>query len=447
MPTDLQGKHKMKRYIKTIIILAVILFFGYSVPAKAQDKTLEVNLETVLKLGGANNLTIQEFKHRQELALANLAKANEWWLPDIFAGTTIHQLNGNAMNTDGEIFESLDRQNFWGGAGLNATLDFGDGIFKAKATKLKAKASVYQTQAEKNKAMLQIIETYYDFVAAQLNYNAYEQLVAESDDLASQIAIQVEAGLRFESELLLAKSNSSHIRVEMLNYRAQYHNMSATLVKLLNLDPVMKLVATETVLAPLELITTQDMDVHFDSAYGKRPELKNMELILQSLYEEKKTTTTGLWLPELSVTNARGSFFGDVFNNLDPTVEINGALLWKIPLGRLISGGELKQYNARIALQKIQMMQTRAQVNEEVIRAREQILASKEQMEVALEGSRLGEQALKQSIERQQLGTVRPFEILQAMEIYIKSRLDHLKAVSTYNKAQYKLLVAMGNDL
>ena len=71
----------------------------------------------------------------------------------------------------------------------------------------------------------------------------------------------------------------------------------------------------------------------------------------------------------------------------------------------------------------------------------------KEQTEVALEGSQLGEQALKQSIERQQIGTVRPFEILQAMEIYIKSRLDHLKAVSTYNKALYKIFVAMGNDL
>jgi len=93
------------------------------------------------------------------------------------------------------------------------------------------------------------------------------------------------------------------------------------------------------------------------------------------------------------------------------------------------------------------MKQTIAQVNEEVISAREQILAAREQTEVALEGSQLGEQALKQSIERQQFGTVRPFEILQAMEIYIKSRLDHLKAVSTYNKAQYKLLVAMGNDL
>jgi len=142
--------------------------------------------------------------------------------------------------------------------------------------------------------------------------------------------------------------------------------------------------------------------------------------------------------------NSKNSYFGDIFNNLDPTAEINGALLWKIPLGRLISGGELKQHNARIALQKIQMEQTIAQVNEEVISAREQILASKEQMKVALEGSQLAERALRQSIERQQYGTVRPFEILQAMEIYIKSRLDHLKAVSTYNKAQYKLLAAIG---
>ncbi|MFQ5714103.1 MAG: TolC family protein [Candidatus Scalinduaceae bacterium] len=436
----------MKRYINKTIILPVILLAGFSGLAKAQDKMQAINLETVLKLGGANNLTIQEYKQRQKLALANLAKANEWWLPDIFTGTIIHQLWGNAMNTDGRIFTSLNRQSFWGGTGLSATLDFGDGIFKANAAKLKAKASAYQTQAEKNKALLKIIETYYDFLEVQLNYEAYEQLVAEADDLASQIAIQVEAGLRFESELLLAKSNSNHVRVEMLNARTQYYSMSATLVKLLNLDPFMKLVGTETVLAPIELITTQSKDVSFDSAYQSRPELKSMELMLQSLYEEKKTTTIGLWLPELSV-NTKGSYFGDILNPLDPTAEINGALLWKIPLGRLTFGGELKQHNARIALHKIQMEQTRAQVNEEVISAREQILAAKEQIKVALEGSQLGEQALKQSIQRQQFGTVRPFEILQAMEIYIKSRLDHLKAVSTYNKAQYKLLVAMGNDL
>ena len=72
---------------------------------------------------------------------------------------------------------------------------------------------------------------------------------------------------------------------------------------------------------------------------------------------------------------------------------------------------------------------------------------SKEQMEIALQGSKLASEALQQSIQRQQMGTVRPFEILQIQEIYTRSKLDYLKAVSTYNKAQYRLFVAIGNDL
>ena len=57
------------------------------------------------------------------------------------------------------------------------------------------------------------------------------------------------------------------------------------------------------------------------------------------------------------------------------------------------------------------------------------------------------ENTQQQSIQRQALGTVRPFEILQAQEIFIKARLDYLKAVADYNKAQYQLHVAKGNNL
>lgn len=65
-------------------------------------------------------------------------------------------------------------------------------------------------------------------------------------------------------------------------------------------------------------------------------------------------------------------------------------------------------------------------------------------MEIAFEGNRFAEQALEQSIQRQELGTARPFEILQAQELFIKARLDYLKAVSDYNKAQYNFLVVGG---
>jgi len=430
---------------KTIILLFVSLTV-FSGLIKAQDNAQPINLETVLRLGGANNLTIKEYKQRQELALANHTKAREWWLPEIYAGTVIHQLWGNAMNSDGQIFTDVNRQNLWGGIGLNATWNLGEEIFMAKAAGLKSQAVVFQTQAEQNKALLNIIETYYDFLAAQLYYNAYEELAAQADTIADQMAIQVLAGLRFESDQLLARSNYNHLKVEMLNAKMDYNNKSATLVKLLNLDPTLKLIGTDTFLAPLELVEAKDMQVSFDQTYTVRPEMKNLDLMLQSLNAEKKSTTTGLLLPELKV-GTYSSYFGYVFSPSNPTSEINAALIWKIPLGRLITGGTLKQYNARIAIQETQIEQAKAEINEEIISAREQVTAAKEQSDIALEGSLLAEEALKQSIQRQQMGTVRPFEILQAQEIYIKLKLDYLEAVASYNKAQYAYYVATGNNL
>ena len=70
-----------------------------------------------------------------------------------------------------------------------------------------------------------------------------------------------------------------------------------------------------------------------------------------------------------------------------------------------------------------------------------------EQMEIASEGSELAKKALSQCIQRQKLGTVKPFEILQAQEVFIKSKLDYFKSISEFNKAQFQLKVAKGESL
>ena len=68
-------------------------------------------------------------------------------------------------------------------------------------------------------------------------------------------------------------------------------------------------------------------------------------------------------------------------------------------------------------------------------------------MELSREGIDLAKEALKQSLARQNIHTVRPFEIVQVQEVYIKSQLDYLKSVASYNKAQYAYFVATGNNL
>ena len=213
-------------------------------------------------------------------------------------------------------------------------------------------------------------------------------------------------------------------------------------------------------LVPLELVDGHFALAAFDVAYQRRPEMKGMELYLQALKVEKKVTTTGLLFPELSVgayAARSGGLFEkvppadpDAYPNPDvlyPTEMVNISLVWRIPLGRLIYAGELKRFNANLNIQQTQIEQLQAQINEEIISAREQLTTAKKQIEFAKEGSELAGEALRQSLQRQELGTVLPFEILQTQEIFIQAHLDYLRSIASYNKAQYRLWVAMGNNL
>ena len=402
-------------------------------------------------------MTIQAHQQKQAIANAQLTKAKEWWLPKIYAGFQTHQLSGAVMNGNGNFFIDIDRDNLWAGLGLDATWDFKEGLYAQKVAKIKAESIQYQSRAERNQTLLSLIENYYDFATAQLNYQTYQQLVAQADTLSQQINIQVDAGLRYQSEYLLAKSSLNHLKVQMLSAKADFGQQSAMLVKLLNLNPSLKLVSIDTIMSPIVLENTGG---DFEQFHQQRPELKQEELKLESLEIEKKSLTTGLLIPEFQL-NAYAASFGSLKGNVNPidpiqfpnpqqlygTRNLNMALLWEIPLGRLTHQGDLKEKKAAIALQQNQIAQVKATINAEVIAATEAINAAREQMEIAQEGSELAQTALQQSYQRQALGTIRPFEILQAQEIYIRARLDYIKAVTAYNKGQYQLFVAKGNEL
>jgi outer membrane protein TolC len=450
-----------KRGIPYSVIIFLIACFLFDPVLNGQEKEIyqPINLESVLEMGGANNLTILEYKQRHELAVANVDKAREWWLPDIYAGFQTQQLAGATMNSDGRFFLDVGLNNLWMGIGLDAKWDFADGIYKAKAAKLKTQAAHYLTKAERNKVLLKTIEAYYDLVAAQMYYQAYRLLAAQADTVARQMELQVKAGLQYESDLLLAQSNINHLKIEALNAQTDYRIKSAELTKLLNLDPNLKLMSIDTILSPLPSLAGMD-SAAFESAYGKRPEITAEEINIQSLEMEKKTVTTGLLIPELRL-NTYISYFGNLYgavnpmfpsqypetNQLYPTGALNLALMWKIPLGRLTYAGDLKQYQSRLIIKQTKIEQLKAVINAEILAARASMKVAKEQMEIALEGNGFALKALQQTIQRQQLGTARPFEVLQAQAFFIKVKLDYIKAVANHNKAIFALKVARGEDL
>jgi outer membrane protein TolC len=427
-----------------IIFKKVVASFIILIAANAADaqQSFAINLETVLKLAGANNLIVKEYQIRYQQALADQSKAKEWWLPDVYAGYSTHYLHGAAMNADGKIFTGVNRNNLWTGLGIAAEIDFGKGFYQSLAARQKVQSANYFSIAEKNKAILNAIHAYYNLQAEQLKFIFLKQLAEQSDTISQQIKIKVDVGLTYQSDYLLAQSNFKHITISMLQAKSDWLKVSALLASLLNLENNVSLISADTVLAPLQL-TTVLMDT---TGFQKRPEYLGLNAELQSYETLRKTANQGLLLPKLKIGFDNGSF-GAYNAPLYNTYQFNASLLWNLPLGRLTYKGDIKQWNAQIALQQNRVAQFQNQYQQETATAAAQVQIANEQITIAKEGLQSASEALYQSTERQKLGTAKPFEVFQVQQYFIQAELDYINAVSEYNKAQYALFVATGNNL
>lgn len=412
----------------------------------AQNKTYPVNLESVLKLAGADNLTIKEYELKYQQSLAEQSKAKEWWLPSIYFGATTHYLNGAAMNTDGQILTDVQRSNLWGGLGIAMEWDFSKGIYSTLAAKQKAEAIQYQSTAEKNKMILQAVQAYFDLQAEQLKYFFLQQLVNQSDTLSQQIKIKVDAGLLYQSDYLMSQSNYNHLKISMLQTKIEWQNKSALLTNLLNLENNISLVSADTSLIPLKLIEQKNDTANYQNGFEKRPEYLGLNSELQSFQTLRKTANQGLLMPKLRMGFDNGGF-GAYTTPLYNTYQFNASLVWNLPLGRFTYKGDLKKYDTQILIQQNELEQFKNQYQQEISIATSQLQITEEQMAVAKLALQSSTEALNQSIERQKLGTAKPFEVFQAQQFLLQAQTDYLKSVTEYNKAQYSIYVAIGNNL
>ncbi len=429
-----------------IFFLSFFLPVGYCQPELLASKKIPINLTSILKLAGANNLTIKQYDLQYQLSLAQIDKAKEWYLPTISAGPTMHYLSGATIQTTGALINDVTQKELWLGGGIAGEWDFGNGIYNVIAKKQQSVALKFENQAQRNNVILGAISDYYDLMVAQFNYNQLLNLLSQSDTLTAQIKVQVDAGIRYQSEYLLAQSNYNHIRFELTDAQVQMRKKSDALMNILDIDTNAIFISSDTEIAPVEIVK-EIVDTGMANQYVQdRPEYKSMQAELNSIESEKKTTTIGLLMPKLAVgmPDAMLGTFGSPYYN---SYRLDAGLLWNIPLGRIIYKGDLKSYNAEIGMEQNNMQQFGNEVRQQVADAKAQIQLALQQIKYSKLSLVQAAKALAQSIEREKLGTVLPFEIFQSEQFYFQSEEDYLAAVSNYNKAQYQLFVAMGNNL
>ncbi|PCH96452.1 MAG: hypothetical protein COB85_03515 [Bacteroidetes bacterium] len=422
--------------------IALLLITGFT-QLQGQDakKQMPVDLAIVMKLAGANNLAVAEMDARKELAIAKAKTAKEWLLPTISPGILLSAYDGNNQTNDG-TFINVNKNSFWGGGALTLNWNLGDAIFNSLEAKQNVNVAQYASEAESNQILLKAVMAYYDLGAAQSTLTSLGRILSKATDITRQIEYQVEAGIRYKSDILLAKAKLNHIKIERSRATLRVMESSNKLLNILNIKDDVQLIVGDTVLVPLAMVDTSISN--YDKAYSLRPEAKIFEFKMLALQSGRKRYTTGILLPELNI-GLNDGVLGPYFNTFRNEFSYYLGAKWNIPLGVFFFGGNKKQYDARIKMEQIHLDQTKNIIRQEVQDASAMVETSTAQMKLAKEALGYALEALRQSMQRQALGTAIPLEVFQAQEQLLQAELDHIRAITDYNKAQYSLYIAMGN--
>src|SRR5258708_17432066 len=108
-----------------------------------------IDLPTVLRLAGAQNLDIQIARQQLKEAEANRSSALEQFFPWLAPGVAYHRRDGVAQGVPSGIVTDANYQSYYPGATVAAQMDLGDAIYKSLAAKQLVKASDQALEAQR----------------------------------------------------------------------------------------------------------------------------------------------------------------------------------------------------------------------------------------------------------------------------------------------------------
>lgn len=422
--------------MKSII---TITFLFFSCILVAQD-SLYLSLDRVIEYIRNDNLEVKQSALQIKLAEAEHDDAKSWWLPEVFIGTRLHNLTGSVLNSDGRIFEDIDRSSRWYGGAVSVDWNIAQGIYGSKAKKLAIHEAGLRNQANTNKKILEGITLYYNVLNAAAKKELFNSLITQKDDLIQQLTIQSDAGLRLESELLMAQSNRSRLANQALESGISLKEAMQQLLVSFNMNGEYMLNYDMADLAIIENagLTSNSIDQH--------PSIAAANLKTQSLAESKKAATRDLFIPKAGLSFNSGSFGAD-YSTLQNTSGLNAYIGWQLPLGQLLFNGEGKAAEVKYQMAAIESESEQNRISNQVEHCKRILVDVQAMLDLSKAASTYSNQALEQAIIRQKNGIGNAYEVMIAQEEFILSQTMYLDAVVRFNLAEFGLRDASGEKL
>ena len=224
---------------------------------------------------------------------------------------------------------------------------------------------------------------------------------------------------------------------------------SAELARMLRLPPQVQLTPVEEFVMPIEVVAADcEVDGLIAQAWQQRPEISREVASREAACFRVKEEKWRPWIPNVQAGASGGGFGGGVstaFPSASDRSDVDLLAVWE--LENLGMGNVAKQRQRRGELHErvLELEALRERIAAEVVAAAADVTSYRLQMEIAQEAITEAEQSYRLNEQRIRESEGLPIELLQSISALAEARMAYTEAVGNYNRAQYRLLRALGN--
>jgi outer membrane protein TolC len=415
-----------------------------------EERQVPISFDTVLHLAEGSNAQVALAREKVNESYAEQELADKAWIPQINAGISYYRHEGGIQNEDGTLTNSSTGA-FFPGLEIRTGVD----LREATYARVDAERKMWQSRGElsrvTNETLLEAVSTYFDLLAARygegvaLKLEGYHQKLLERAEKMlqpnDQTALVLVEGLRTE----MSARKQARLRL-----RQQGDAAAAKLAYLLKMPPEVRLVPIDPQPVPIDLGVNAELPtaelVNRAITYG--PGVQELQGLM-SVIEEGMARLQGpaALLPAVHLCLSEGLFGAGLGadmafdNRFDATLQFRWNITTFLTAREQRKIAESKLMQVQLSMDDLRGKLTFGvqEAQNAIVSGRDQVAHGQQMIDHAAKAYELSSNRYEKNLPGASAG-----EVQQAIRAVEQAQVGYLSAVTSYNKAEARLLLLLG---
>ncbi|HET6881185.1 MAG TPA: TolC family protein [Pirellulales bacterium] len=427
------------------------------------DSEYVIDLPATLRLLLSANPTVGEARELVRETMSLHTKARAMLLPSLNAGLMYHNHQGNLQASTGQMKDIYNSSLYYGGGARAVAAEapaipmvrifshLGDAIYEPLAVRQQVVTRQFDSRATANTLLLEAIVRYFELLAAEARLEAVKQSERELAEIVRIADEFVRSGVGRPNDLDRAEAEAYLMHLQEHDAEERLALASARLAALLSLDTAVRLKTGQGPIPGLEIVDTSvGLEPLLRIAERRRPELAagsaTIEHASVRVRQEKMRPLFPLVMLGYSSSSYGGGgvLFPPQVGNFRGRQDFDVMALWSLQNLGVGNVATIAERRAMLNQAIAERTRTLNDVRQEVVAAYGLVQGERTQIQITQRQVADAQQGFREELERLFGADALPIEVMNNAKQLAMARQELVEAVTGFNKAQFRLYVAIG---